>query len=495
MVGRAGVIDLRDLSSRYAWHELKLANLIQAAGLEPRGPVKQRFAPLEVVVAVVPFEEMELVERSRAWLQDAQCVLVLRCHDAEPIADLELRDYFEERWRELASGFGVTLEIHDWRSDDDVRTTLHRASELAGRLDASPRTPAAAGSVTLPSGPRFEWLPRQHAGPFDFAQSLASGLRLTPGGALLETETATLALATQTAAVQQDRFGYSTGVLPDGRRIERSGTREQRHVWQLGEQPFTAYGEVVLGFDANHPVGWTGHRMFPYWLYLGRTGVGYLSATDHDYPCGPSKKLYGYADNDPVRVELAADLSGIAFTFEHDVLLTNALPIAWRSAGEIDVADFPQDLERTVLFVHDVESPFTSDLLEEDARDRPPVVVLGPSTAARYAVDLSGPTYRIAGTTPNAGRVVNVGGPESAFAVFDDRHQCTRKASGRLLGGAAGHALVLEGGSYFREDLGSGERTWVGTAQDTAVCAVPVPGTRNVVLVTQRDERFFAQVV
>ena len=73
------------------------------------------------MVAVVPFEEMELVERSRAWLQDAQCVLVLRCHDAEPIADLELRDYIEELWRELASGLGVTLELHDWRCDDDVQ--------------------------------------------------------------------------------------------------------------------------------------------------------------------------------------------------------------------------------------------------------------------------------------------------------------------------------------------------------------------------------------
>jgi len=338
MVARAGVIDLRDLGSRYAWHELKVANLVQAAGLEPRGPVKQRFAPLDVVVAVVPFEEMELVERSRAWLQDARCVLVLRCHDVGPIADLELHDYVEELWRELASGFRVTLELHDWRCDDDLRTTLGRASELAARLDASPQRAAAAGSVILPSGPRFEWLPRRYAGPFDFARSLASGLRLTPGGASLETETATLALATQTAAVQQDHFGYSTGVLPDGRHIERTGTRERRHVWQLDEQPFTAYGEVVLGFDASHPVGWTGHRMFPYWLYVGGTGLGYLSATDHDYPCGPSKKLYGYADNDPVRVELAPDLSAIAFTFEHDVLLTNALPIAWRSAGDIDGA-------------------------------------------------------------------------------------------------------------------------------------------------------------
>jgi hypothetical protein len=312
---------------------------------------------------------------------------------------------------------------------------------------------------------------------------------------VLETETATLQLATQTEAVQQDRFGYFESALPDGRRIVSARTKEQRARWRLGEQAFTAYGDVALGFDANQPVGWTGHRMFPYWLYLGKTGPGYLSATDHDFPCGPSKKLYGYADNDPVRAELAPDASYVAFTFEHDVLLTSALPIGWRSAGLVDVADFPRDPQRTVLFVHDPDSPFTSDLLDEDARDRPPVVVLGPSPSTRYAVDLSGHTYRIAGTTPNEGRVVPVGGPETCFAVFDVQHELKRKASGQLLGGAAGHALVLDGGSYFREELGSGRRSLLGSADSAPICAVPVPGTCNVVLITSNDSGYSAQLI
>jgi hypothetical protein len=263
----------------------------------------------------------------------------------------------------------------------------------------------------------------------------------------------------------------------------------------LGEQSFTAYGQVAIGFDANHPVGWTGYRMFPSWLNLGRTGPGYLSCTDHDFPCGPSKKLYGYADNDPVRAELAPDASYVAFTFEHDVLLTRAMPIAWRNAGALDVADFPRDLERTALFVHDPESPFTSELLDEDARARPPVVVLGPSASARYAVDLSGHTYRIAGTTPNEGRVVQVGGPEPSFAVFNAQHALIRNASGQLVGGATGYALVLDAGSYFREELGSGRRSLLGSAEGAPVCAVPVPGTRNVVLITSQNSRYFAQLI
>jgi hypothetical protein len=495
MQGRAGVVDLRDLGSRYAWDELKIARLIQAAGLEPRGPIKHRFGPPELVVAVVGFEDMEQVERSRAWLQDAQRVLVLRRHDEEPIADDELRNYVEELWQELATGFAVPLELHDWRTEGDLRAVLKRAAELAARLEATPDAAPRRPALTLPPGARFEWLPRQYGDPLNFAQALASGLRLAPSGAVLETETGSFFLARQTEAVQQDHFGYFESALPDGRRIVRQRGKEGRHRWLLGEQAFTAYGDVLVGFDSHHPVGWSGYRMFQYWIYLGKTGPGYLSCTDHDYPCGPSKKLYGYADNDPVRAELAPDASYVAFTFEHDVLLTSALPIRWRSAGAIDVADFPRDLERTVLFVHDPESPFTTDLLDEDARDRPPGVVLGPSPSARYAVDLSGHTYRIAGATPKEGRVVPVGGPEPGFAVFDAQHKLSRKASGQLLGGASGHALVLDSGSYFREELGTGQRTPLGSAEGAPVCAVPVPGTCNVVLITSHESRYFAQLI
>lgn len=489
------MVDLRDLGSRYAWYELKIAGLIRAAGLEPQGPVKHRFGPPEVVVAVVAFEDMEQVERSRAWLQDAQRVLVLRRHDEEPIDDAELREYIEELWQELAAGFAVPLELHDWRTEAELRGVLQRAAELAEQLPESPAQAPSRPAITLPPGPRFAWLPRKYGDPFNFAQSLAAGLRLGSNGAVLETEAGTFSLGTQTEAVQQDHFGYYECALPDGRRAVSQRTKEQRDRWLFGEQPFTAYGHVTFGFDAKHPVGWTGHRMFPYWLYLGRTGPGYLSCTDHDYPCGPSKKLYGYADNDPVRAELAPDASYVAFTFEHDVLLTSALPIRWRSAGTIDVADFQRDSARTALFVHDPESPFTSDLLDEDARDRPPVVVLGPSASARYAVDLGGHTYRIAGASPKEGHVVQVGGPEPCFAVFDAQHELARKASGQLVGGAAGHALVLDGGRYVREELESGQRSLLGPVEGAPVCAVPVPGTCNVVLITSHESRYFAQLI
>lgn len=87
-------------------------------------------------------------------------------------------------------------------------------------------------------------------------------------------------------------------------------------------------GWIPLGFDPNHPVGWRGDRMFFHWSYVGRSEVGFLSGSDHDYPCGPSKKLYGYADNDPIQILLVPTADACAARFEHDVMVTTAVPIA-----------------------------------------------------------------------------------------------------------------------------------------------------------------------
>ena len=85
-------------------------------------------------------------------------------------------------------------------------------------------------------------------------------------------------------------------------------------------------GWIALGGDPLHPVAWRGDRMFVYWSYVGRA-LGFLSASDHDFPCGPAKKLYGYDNNDPVQVCLAPDASLVAARFDHDVLVTTAVPI------------------------------------------------------------------------------------------------------------------------------------------------------------------------
>jgi hypothetical protein len=494
MAGRAGVIDLRDLSARYAWDTLALDKLLAAAGLVGASGFRHRVAPPEVVVAVVPFEDYELVERSSAWLADAQRIVVLRVHDpASAFNDAEVVDYVEELWTNLAKSFAVPCELFDWREPPDVAGVLQHASELARWTTcfAPPALPPAPRE--LRPGPRFELSTSERF--LDPSRALACGLRLVQGQAMLDTGAGQVRLMEQIEPVTLTGLGLDCAVLPDGRQLVRGPTQEGRGRWSVDSRPFVASGHYPLGFDAHYSVGWTGYRMFPFWLYVGQTGVGFLSACDHDFPCGPSKKLYGYANNDPLRVELARDLSAVAYFFEHDVLLTSALPIRWSDAGELDVASFPRDPARAVFFVHEVDSPFSSDLLDEDARDRPPVVVLAQSERARYAVDLSGPTYRILGATPQASEATFLGGPEPAFAVFDQEDRLIRKAQGRLLGGAAGRALVQHENYYFREHLGSGERVELSAAVGAAVCAVPVPGTVNVLLVTTEGDRQFAQLL
>jgi hypothetical protein len=488
MAGRAGVIDLRDLSTRYAWATLELDKLLAAAGLVGAPGFRHRLAPPEVVVAVVPFEDHELVERSSAWLADAQRIVVLRVHD--PLFALnyaDLVDYVEELWTNLAKTFAAPCELMDWREPHDVLGVLQHACELARSASSFAPPAPPPDPRNLRPGPRFEL--SKSAPFFDVSRALGCGLRLVEGQAMLDTAVGQVQLAEQVEPVTLTGLGLDFAVLPDGRRLVR-GSR-----WSVDGRSFVASGRYALGFDAHHPVGWTGDKMFPFWLYVGQSGVGFLSACDHDFPCGPSKKLWGYLDNDPLRVEVAGDLSIVAYFFEHDVLLTSALPIRWSDAGELDVATFPRDAERAVFFVHEVDSPFTSDLLNEAARDRPPVVVLGQSARARYAVDLASPTYRILGVSPKASEATHLGGPEAAFAVFDQEHRLIRKAQGRLLGGAHGQALVLLGNQYFREHLGTGERVELCAAVGAAVGAVPVPGTVNVVLVTSEAERQFAQLL
>ena len=64
-----------------------------------------------------------------------------------------------------------------------------------------------------------------------------------------------------------------------------------------------------------------------------------------------------------------------------------------------------------------------------------------------------------------------------------------------MLGGASGRALVLDAGQYFRENLLTAERKQLPPIAGEPMCAVPVPGTINVVLVTAEGDRRFAQLV
>jgi hypothetical protein len=151
----------------------------------------------------------------------------------------------------------------------------------------------------------------------------------------------------------------------------------------------------------------------------------------------------------------------------HDVLVTVGVPIGWHRAGRVDVAAFAGDPRRALFFAQTPEfiaERATADLLEDDDnRELAPVIVLGPDSAARYAVDFRNRVVRI--TKSEAGPVANiVGGPGEGYAVYDGHHQLVRREAGRLLGGWFRHATVEDDGKLWREDLATGERTLLGWA-------------------------------
>ena len=527
---RPGVVDLRDLGSRNAWDPRKIARFVEAAGLVVGGETTRSFEPPPVLVLIAPYEHVQVVQRARPWLANTQHLVIVRdITEAGTVPeDPELVAIVENDWRETLAG--LAAEVIDWSRDDTVcRDAVARAIERCAALGAAPPAPSTPAPAIreLATGPWSEYVTdnRHWRGLVGFtAQLLVRGehpmLQTDAGGTLID-------LGALPPSFALD-FRIRDAVVPAGTQLLPAPERSQRIV-----RP----GWTPLGFDPIHPVGWRGDRMSFYWSYVGRGDIGFLSASDHDYPCGPAKKLYGHADNDPIQILLAPTADACVARFEHDVMVTTSVPIPWTRAGAVDVAMFPRDPRRAVFFAQDPDNPGPHepdfDPLDEDARDFVPNLVLGPDAATRYAIDLRFRVYRI--TRPpsdvtNAGDadVTHVGGPHGGYAVCDADHRVVRRGSGRLLGGWYRWATIEDAGAYWREDLVTGERSRLGPV-DFAICddadtealardafregrhddatrirasypsraigtsddvdVLAIPGTRNVLLVTARHVR------
>ena len=489
-LARPGVVDLRDLAVRNAGHPLAITRFLEAAKLVPHGLASVLFAPPRVVIAIVPVDDTGILGRSRAWLEDAAHVVVIRAREGS-IADddPDLEEAVKSEWRDQLAAFSVPVELVDWRRDEDVSAAIERAVVLSKSTAPSPPSAAPPSIVEHAPGPRISVESLPAGGSIE--RIIAAHLVPSIDRVTLFAGNGPIDLSDPSAVVRFDDDDATGGVTAEGRRLVTDG----RDRWRIDDHHFEAFGYLALGFDSKRPVGWAGHRSMAYWLYSGKHGVGFLSASDYDYPCGPARKLYGYEDNDPVGVALAPDLDAVTYRFEHDVLVTSAIPIPWRNAGPLLVADFPHDPLRALFFAKTPDGVPTDDLLDGDARDQAPEFVLGPTAEARYAVDLSNTVYRVTSVKPWVGAIARVGGPGEGFAVFNAAHQEVRRAGGRLLGGWWRWATVLDAGAYWREDLATGERRRIVAAEGTPLFAVGVPWTKNVVLVLGDKEQWGVQLV
>ena len=392
------------------------------------------------------------MRRAAGWLAETSHLVVVRDHRASPDLDPELHELLDEEWQ--AAIAGLPAELVDWRTDADCHEALRRARAARhahASSDVAVESEPATTAIELPVGPwtKFEIEGRQ---VWRGATSFANQLAIVDGIPVLRTGSATaIELAAMPAHV----------AIASLEQIERDvfdANPERRRMLP---------GYIPLGVDPVHPIGWRGTRMHFDWHYRGT----YLSGSDRDWPCGPAKKLYGYADNEPVQVIMAPSASCFVGHFEHDVLLASSVPICWQAAGDLEIEAVAPDPLRAVFFAQDPDhgAPRDPDLepLDEDARDAAPALVLGPDDAARYAVDLSWRVYRIVRADNREGGVAtSIGGPGEGYAVFDAEHRLVRRGSGRLLGGWLEWATIEHAGHYWREHLSTGERRQLAPVDD-----------------------------
>jgi hypothetical protein len=497
---RPGIVDLRDLWRRYEWFPRSIYAFVTAASLEVE-PARawHSFAPPRVMVLVVRYEDAHLLALSRPWLRASERLVIVRDRRDDTVSDdPELDALAEADWDDPRATLPIA-DVFDWRAGDDTAcaAAIARAVTLAEKLPPRALAPAPVSpDLELPMSP---WVPYSGESFSRYRRTLAATLAIREGRAVIVDERGVaIDLATLRAPVEIAR------VEMQGRPLA-TGTTQQRHP-----------GSFTAGLDPCHPIAWRGARMGLYWSYVTPAEVGFLSATDHDWPSGPAKKLYGYSDNDTVSVALAPDAAACVMTFEHDVTIFHNPPIGWHGAGAVDVATFPRDPRRAAFYARRSDETRSEDLAhEEDNRDCPPAFVLGPSEAVQYAVGLEHRVVRVTGPHDAATGEV-IGGPDAGYAVYDANHVLVRRGTGRLLGGWFRHATLEDAGALWREDLATGERTHLGSSRRVLcddrdaevvvldalregrmldglpvrevpgdIAVLPIPGTRNVLEVTQ----------
>ena len=476
-----GVVYLPDLMSRRPWMNDKLPGILAAHGLALADVEWRTFEPPTHLIVLCNEDYVGAPGRFRAWLRDAKSVrLVIGV--SVGLWDPELNELLE--W-ELKDSLGDLHcdEIH-WVED---LAQAEVVGELLRRGSPTPPVPSPQ-ALPLPGFGQGPWCPLPSHSYRDDDWNVPSLVCVREGvpSLYLEQEKCFRSLLDGTLSEPlQDVMLGPFAVWPDGSRLFSCNYDATTRVQEL------ATGEIVRGAGApGHPIGmwpgkpvaWTGLRCVYSWLYVSSGRLAMLAEAEHEAPCGHAKKQYGYLDNMPCWVQLARDESYYLSVFQKDVVISSAVPLRWRAYEHGWAATSPacSDPGRAVFFIYEgagvKEDPtFVHDC---DVRDARPVMVLGPSAEARYALDLSRPVYRL---TPEQSVLVHE--PFPGFGVYDVAHRLVRLGSGRLLAGWDRWLTVWEDGRLRREDVVSGSFEDLGPEPEEVAWAFPWPGSSQVVLV------------
>lgn len=491
---RLGIVHLGDLAVGYPWSKPRLPVLLEALGWPlDDAPSERRLDPPPTLVVVVSHGGESLVDRHRVWLRRAKRIVLVRelVGQGELLVDPELVALLDEEHAAVEASLGDDVRSVTWTG------TPESSAELVALLQELAADPVQ-GDVERPRmftrhpepsmmapGPWRRWEVEGFGGLGAIARMMCT---YVDRPAILDLSVSPPVLIDLVDGARL-RAGTSLGgpatISPDGRRVLGRGAAGLEYgpfdgVRQRVESP----RELPIMVDPMLGIGAVGTRCWFSWLRVTKDGASVLAAAMHDWPCGHEKKLYGYLDNDPVRIEVSDDADAFLSIYDVDAVVGSLTAPRWRGAGPALVPEWPpRDPARAMFTCPDWRwaqgKEHTLEGLHRDCRGDAPVLALGPDRGHRYTLGLDREVWRVRGDEGE-----RVGGPDEGYVVYDADHVEVRRGSGRLLCGSGPWLWVEADGHVWREKVITGAREYRvpvdGPKIDTAL---PVPASGHAVLV------------
>ncbi|MBU1897355.1 hypothetical protein KKB55_06255 [Myxococcota bacterium] len=475
-----GLLFLSDLYSFAPW-------ISDHGGAYPAlgAPSSPTLHPPPGLIVVLPRRYFDRLMGRAAWLRGAaRLALVLEPDGAEIL---------EDEWATL----GLDNLVGVFEAGADLEKTIDAARACVEGEGAWPIWAPAALRRALPPGQWIAWRPARGARPDEdqaqrAAETLDHALDILPGALCFHDDAPCLLdgiigarinlLNGATEAIPALRGAadlyHPIAARPDGRgALDQAAFKRHRR---------------PIGVDPSGQIAWAGGRCWFEWFALSASGPVAWTPSSHGWPDGHAKKLYGFEDNEPRRVQLGQ--GACLSIYQRDALITPGLPLRWRDRGDgLAVAGRARGGPRALLFTHgEAEMLWGADpsKAEEDARGGAPPISLGPSAALRYVVGLEAPTWRLIGGQASA-RPLGLGG----WAVYDEEHREVRRGQDRLWAGWDRWIVVAREGLLWREDLLTGARSPLGAPGRAVQAALPLPGSPNALLISVEVDVAWLRVV
>ncbi len=486
-----GLLHLGDLQTGYPWSSSQLAEVLTVFGWAPGTTAVSRWDPPPRLAVVVPGHlGVEHVARHRTWFRRARHITLIQDISGDDLAgDPELAEALAHERGLLGEALGRDREVVvvDWdRTPPSTHALLeHLTAGGLAPLDSSPIAAVPPGRA--PAGPAGRWIDWTGRGDGGLAGIARTVCMAEDRPAILDTaaEPAVLVgLRDGMALTEIEPIEHQAALAPDGEIVlghSAAGLTVGPLFGARRRVPVARLGPIMV--DPALRLGAAGGRCWFHWLCVDDGEASVALPVVHDWPCGHGKKLWGYMDNDPVRVEVARQRDAYVSVYDVDAIVGGHIMPRWQPAGPAWAPLWPtHDPARALYTCPDWtragDTAEAEALHDEDCRADAPAIALGPDPEHRYALGLDREVWRIIGDD-----AVRIAGPDEGYAVLDASHRIVRRADGRLLCGSEAWLFVEDDGVVWREDIRTGARSPRCDVDREIDTAVPIVGAGHAVLV------------